>query len=72
MEDETQVAIDLAVEEDAELLREALEALEAIWELCDYLPQDANVGSPTFGLLNEIQVKARATITKLEERLLRE
>ncbi len=38
------------------------DALEAIIELADYLPKDANVGGATFQLLDEIQAKARAAL----------
>jgi len=41
---------------------ELVAALEAIIELADYLPKDANVGGATFQLLDEIQAKARAAL----------
>jgi hypothetical protein len=61
------IVVELA--KDVELLREALEALGALAEYShDWHEPD---GSPILGL-EDANRKARAAITKLEERLLRE
>ncbi len=61
MDGETQAAIDLAVEGDEQLLREALEALKAMMK--------HDIGH---GLECDECMQALAPITKLEERLLEE
>lgn len=63
MDDETHAAIDLAVEGDEQLLREALEALKAIDD--GWVPTTVSDNE-----MSMIARRARATITKLEERLL--
>ena len=66
MDDETHVAIDLAVEADEELLCEALKALKE-WSF-PYIDYVGFIDSDAAKRLE----RTRATITKLEERLLRE
>ena len=63
MEDETHVAIDLAVEADEQLLREALEALQGCLGV-------QYIADPS--VYHAVLEQARTAITKLEERLLRE
>ncbi len=82
MEDETHAAIDLAVEgerdvivvelaKDVELMREALEALEALLKDHCGLVDSGDCGNWNVEKEEEV-IQARAAVTKLEERLLRE
>ena len=73
MEDETHVAIALAVEADEQLLREALTALKR----CTHVIALAADGiAPEYrgehNIYDETIENGHAAITKLEERLLRE
>ncbi|MEE9149962.1 MAG: hypothetical protein V3U27_21500 [Candidatus Tectomicrobia bacterium] len=75
MDDEALAAIDLAVEGDEQLLREALEALERMSTSFKKLLAQviAERGASDLKPQNQADVvRARATITKLEERLLQE
>ena len=69
MDDETHVAIDLAIEADAELLREALAALERAISLYGDRAARSGLGRRHPSLGQNWVRQARATITKLEERL---
>ena len=65
MDDETHVAIDLAIEADAELLREAMKGLGHAIHLTEH--NKANCAR-----CREARKRIFTAITKLEERLLRE
>lgn len=72
MDDETHAAIDLAVEGDEQLLREALEAAIQLRDITRTVAYNRYGSS---GFANEARIRsdrADATITKLEERLLQE
>lgn len=68
-EDETQVAIDLAVEGDEQLLREALKALKAYTDDTGWHIREMGPIGPTHDKLYD---DGLAAITKLEQRLLEE
>jgi len=67
MDDETHVAIDLAIEADEQLLREADEALKLIYLL---VAHPVKGGRGLTRTPSEIIQQAADAITKLEERLL--
>ncbi len=71
MDDEALAAIDLAVEGDEQLLREALEALKPAEQLIASLIFGGTVRTRSIETHPSLEA-VHAAITKLEERLLRE
>jgi len=72
MDDETHVAIDLAIEADAELLREALKTLKIETARAHRWDNSGDCYGQRPSCPSVHCAEARISITKLEERLLRE